>query len=60
MVENVIKGIFSDFNLDIKTHCKYSPPPADDHEEAQPEKVLPAEDHPVPPVPIEEELLGNK
>ena len=42
MVENVdlIKGIFSHFNLDMRTHCKYSPPPAEDHEELE---ELPAE-----------------
>ena len=42
MVENVdlFKGIFSHFNLDMRTHCKYSPPPAEDHEELE---ELPAE-----------------
>lgn len=42
MVENVdlIKGIFSHFNLNMRTHCKYPSPPAEDHEELQ---ELPAE-----------------
>ena len=47
MVENVdiIKGIFSHFNLDVKTHCLFPPPPAEDPEELQPEEQHPAQDH---------------
>ena len=70
MVENVdlIKGIFAHFNLDIRTHCKFPPPPAEDHEE-QPDEILAAEDlhqqdqdhedQEVPLVPADGELLGN-
>ena len=44
MVENVdlIKGIFSHHNLNMKTHCKYPPPPAKDTIEPQQEQ-FPAE-----------------
>ena len=64
MVENVdlIKGIFSYFNLDMKTHCKYPPQPAEDPVEPQ-QKQPPAEadleNHEVPPVPVGGEMEVN-
>ena len=61
MVENVdlIKGIFEHFNLDVKTHCKFPPPPADDAEELQPGEQHPAQDHRQQEQGVEEEPQEN-
>ena len=57
MVENVdlIKGIFSYFNLDMKTHCKYPPQPAEDPvepQQEQPQAEADLENHEAAPVPV--------
>ena len=61
MVENVdlIKGIFEHFNLDVKTHCKFPPTPADDAEELQPGEQHPAQDHRQQEQGVEEEPQEN-
>ena len=64
-MENVdlIKGIFAHFNLDMRYHCRFPPPPAEDNVEEQLEEIRAVgdlqqqQDHKVPLVPADRALL---